>query len=68
MAICLHMKHSGIDFFGFTHIPEVFSKISAGTSCDIHLAVVFVVTLRTFPFKLVIYYYLAVKSADMAVV
>ena len=62
------MKDSGFDFFCFSYIPEVFAKLTAGTSCDIHFLLIFVVALWTFPFKIIVDGDFAIVAADLAVI
>ena len=53
-TIILQMQNSCFYLFCFPNIPEVFSQIATCSSCNIHLALVFVVALWTFPFVVVI--------------
>ena len=43
------MKNSCLDLLGLAGIPEVLSQIAAGPSGDIHLRMILVMTLGTFP-------------------
>ena len=62
------MKHSCFDLPGLAHIPEVLSKITAGSSGYVHLVVILVATLWTFPLAFVVDDDLTVVSAYMAVI
>lgn len=64
----LQMENSGLNLLCLSHIPEVFSQVTTGSSGHIHLAVVLVATLRTFPFALVVYNNLAVIATNVTVV
>ncbi len=69
-TICdaLQMQNSGSHFLGLAGIPEVLSKITAGSSGDIHFRMVFISALRTFPFTVGIYDNLTVISAYMTII
>ena len=62
------MKNSCINFLSLTDIPEIFTKISTCTSCNIHLRVILIAALRTFPLKIIVDLDLAVIAAHLAVV
>ena len=62
------MKNSRLDLLGLASIPEVLSQIAAGSSGDIHLRMILVMTLRAFPLHIVVDHDLAVITADMTVI
>ena len=62
------MHHSGINLFRLTHIPEILAKITACTSCNIHLRVILIAALRTFPLKIIVDLDLAVITTDMTLI
>lgn len=62
------MKHSCLYLFGLAHVPEVLAKITAGSSGNIHLVVILVATLRTFPFAVIVDDDLAVITAHVAII
>ena len=62
------MKHSCLYLFGLAHVPEVLAQITAGSSGNIHLGVVLVVTLRTFPFVIIINCDFTVPAAYVAII
>lgn len=62
------MKYSGFNFLCLTDIPEVLSKVTAGTSGYIHFILILVAALRTFPFIVIIYNDFAIIAANVAVV
>ncbi len=62
------MEYSGSKLLSLSYIPEVLSKVSAGSSGYIHLGMILVAALWTFPLAFIVYDYLSVVSAYMAVV
>ena len=62
------MKHSCLYLFGLAHVPEVLAQITAGSSGNIHLVVILVATLRTFPFAVIVDEDLTIVSTYMTVV
>ena len=62
------MQHSRADLFGLTDVPEVFAEITAGTTSNIHLCVVFIVTSGAFPFAVAVDNDLTVKATLVTVV
>ena len=46
------MKDPVLDLLRAALIPELSSDISTGSSCNIHLILITVTTIRTFPYKL----------------
>ena len=64
----LEMKYAGFDFFCLSDIPEILSQITACTASNIHFRMVFVSTLWTFPFVVIVDDDFSVVIAYMAVV
>ena len=64
----LQVKYPRLNLLGLTHVPEVLSEVTAGTAGNIHLAVVLIAALRALPLVVVIYYYLTIEAAYMAVI
>ena len=62
------MQHSCLNFLCLTDIPEILTKITTGSSCYIHLRMVFIAALRAFPFIIIINDNLTVKATYMTVV
>ena len=66
------MKHSFLNFLSSALIPILRANVSAGTSCDVHLGLITVAAMGTFPHELAVgiirYLDLAVKTADLAIV
>ena len=66
------MKHSFLNFLSSALIPILRANVSAGTSCDVHLGLITVAAMGTFPHELAVgiirYFNLAVKTADLAIV
>ena len=62
------MQNSALNLFRLSRIPKIFAEITASTSCNIQFTVVFIMTLRTFPFHIVINHNLTVKAAFLAIV
>ena len=62
------MKHSCLYLFGLAHVPEVLAQITAGSSGNIHLVVILVATLWTFPFAVIVDEDLTIVSTYMTVV
>ena len=66
------MENSLLDLLGTSLIPELSSDISTGTSCNVHLILVTVATVRALPDKLTVCIGnnldLSVISAALAVV
>ena len=62
------MQHSSLNFLGLPHVPEVLAQIPAGAARYVHFALVFVVANGALPFVVVVYYYFAVKAANVAIV
>lgn len=62
------MKNPCLDLLCLADIPEVFTEIAASSSCDIHLIVILVAALRTFPFAVIVDDDLAVITAHVAVI
>lgn len=62
------MKNSCLDLLGLAGIPEVLSKITAGSSGDIHFRMILVVTLRALPFHIIIDHDLTVIATDVAII
>ena len=48
------MKNPLLDLLSTTLIPELRSDISAGTSCNVHLVLITVTTVRAFPDELAV--------------
>ena len=72
LVLILQMKYSFFDFLGTPLIPELCSDIAACSSCNIHLVLITVATVRAFPYKfsVIICYnlYLSVITAYLAIV
>ena len=65
------MQHSVLDFLGATLVPELCSDVSAGTACNIHLALVSIAALGTGPDQLSVFFFnpdLTVKAAALAII
>ena len=62
------MHHSGINLFRLTHIPEILAKITACTSCNIHLRVILIAAVGALPLVVVVDDDLPVIAAHLAVV
>ena len=62
----LQMKYTSFNFFCFSDVPEIFSKISASSPGDVHFVLIFIMAIWTFPFKVIVDFNFSVKSADMA--
>ena len=58
------MKHSLFNFLCSALIPELCSDVSAGTSCNVELALVTVSAMRAFPYELSV----ILDDLDLAVV
>lgn len=64
----LQMQYPGFDFFRLAYVPEIFSQISTGAAGHVHLGVILVMALGTFPLVVIIDHDLPVIAADHAVV
>ena len=62
------MQNSCLDFLSFADVPIILAEITAGAARNVHLFLILVVAYGAFPFKVVVYLYLAVKAAARAVV
>ena len=66
------MKHSFLNFLSSALIPILRANVFAGTSCDVHLGLITVAAMGTFPHELAVgiirYLDLTVKTADLAIV
>ena len=62
------MKNSRLNLLGFSYIPEILTKITTGTSCNVHLGVILIATLWALPLIVIIDDYLSVISAYMAII
>ena len=60
----LQVKHSFFDLLCSSLIPELCSDVSAGTSCNVELALVTVSAMRAFPYELSV----ILDDLDLAVV
>ena len=65
------MQHTLFNFLGPALIPELSADIAAGSAGDIHLVLIGIAALRTFPDELAVFLHnrnLAIIAADLAVV
>ena len=65
------MQDSVLDFLGSALVPVLGTDVAAGTAGNIHLALVVIATLGTYPFQLTIPVLdldLTIETADLAVV
>ncbi len=65
------MKYPFLYFLSTSLIPELRSDISAGATCDVHLILISVMTLRALPDKLAVvryYLYLSVIASNLTIV
>lgn len=62
------MKNSCLDLLGLAGIPEVLSQIAAGPSGDIHLRMILVMTLGTFPLHVIIDHDLTIIATYLTVI
>lgn len=62
------MKNSCLDLLGLAGIPEVLSQIAAGSSGDIHLRMILVMTLGTFPLHVIIDHDLTIIATYLAII
>src|SRR5574344_1692085 len=62
------MQHARFYFFGFAYIPKILTQITASTSGNIHLGLVFVVALRAFPLHILVNSNLTIETADLTIV
>ena len=67
----LQVQNSVFNFLGAPLVPELCSDVAAGTTCNIHLALVGITTLGTGPDQLSVFFFdpdLTVKAAALAII
>lgn len=62
------MQNARLDLLGLAEVPEIFAEITARAARHVHLFVIFVVAVGTFPLIVVVDDDLPVVAADVAII